>query len=353
MSSATRSGSFAEQDVYFGFYVQDDWKISRKLTLNLGLRTEYDTALTERFNRSVQTFLGSVPSPISAQAIANYAKNPIPELAPADFKVNGGLSFVGANGNSRSLWNGNSIMWMPRIGLAYQIDPKTVIRSGYGIFYGNIGAFNSTANLAGFSQSTPISPASDNGLTFPVKLSNPLPNGLLSPLGAAGGLSTNLGQSISYFATDRKPSYAQRWSFGLQRQLPWNFVLEATYVGNRSVHLPVSRNINFIPAKYLSTAPTRDTATINFLGAQFPSPFYGLNPQYTSTTMSRSSLLLPYPEVGLATYLSRSRGLLLVPLPAIAGGKSDSPRASPFLLLIPGRAPWRPPHSLARAGPQA
>jgi len=301
--NATRSGSFAQQDIYFGFYVQDDWKISRKLTVNLGLRTEYDTALTERFNRSVSTFVGNVASPIAAQAIANYAKSPIPEIAPADFKVNGGLTFAGVNGASRDLWNGNGIMWMPRIGLAYQLDQKTVIRSGYGIFYGNIGAFASTSNLAGFSQSTPISPSPDNGLTFPVKLSNPLPNGLLAPLGAAGGLSTNLGQSISYFATNRKPSYAQRWSLGVQRQLPGNFVVEATYVGNRSTHLPVSRNINFIPAKYLSTAPFRDTATINYLGAQFPSPFYGLNPQYTSTTMARSSLLLPYPQFGNITYL--------------------------------------------------
>ena len=178
-----------------------------------------------------------------------------------------------------------------------------MIRTGYGIFYGSIGAFATTSNLAGFSQSTPITPSSDNGLTFPVKLSNPLPNGTLSPLGAAGGLSTNLGQAISFFAKDRKPSYAQRWSVGIQRQLPGNFMVEASYVGNRATHLPVSRNLNFIPAQYLSRAPFRDTATINYLGAQFPSPFYGLNPQYTSTTMSRSSLLLPYPQFGNITYL--------------------------------------------------
>ena len=136
-----------------------------------------------------------------------------------------------------------------------------------------------------------------------MRLSNPLPNGLLAPLGPAGGLSTNLGQSISYYATDRKPPYSQRWSLGLQRQVRGGFVLEASYVGSRATHLGVSRNINFIPASYLSRTPTRDTATINFLGAQFPSPFFGLNPQYTSSTMARSSLLLPYPEFGNITYL--------------------------------------------------
>jgi hypothetical protein len=300
--SATRSGSFAQQDKYLGFYVQDDWKLTRKLTLNLGLRAEYDTPLTERYNRSATTFLGDQANPIAAVAIANYAKSPIPELPAANFKVNGGLAFAGVNGNSRDLWNGNSVMWMPRFGLAYQADDKTVVRGGYGIFYGNIGAFNTTDNLAGFSQSTTIQPTTDNGLTFPVKLSNPLPNGLVAPLGPAGGLATNLGQSISFYAKDRKPSYAQRWSLGFQRQLPGGFVVEASYVGNRGTHLPVSRNINFLPAQYLSRTPLRDTATINFLGAQFPSPFFGLNQQYTST-MSRSSLLLPYPEFGNVTYL--------------------------------------------------
>ncbi len=301
--SATRSGSFAQQDKYLGVYIQDDYKITRQLTLNLGLRAEHDSPLTERFNRSATTFAGTVANPLAAQAIANYAQSPIPEIAPAAFKVNGGLLFAGVNGTPRELWNAAAVEWMPRIGLAYQMNEKTVIRVGYGIFFGAIGAFNSTSNLAGFSQSTPMQPTSDNGLTFPVKLANPLPTGLLNPLGSAGGLSTNVGQAISFFATDRKASYANRWSFGVQHQLPGNFMLEATYVGNRSTHLPVSRNINYIPASYLSRTPFRDTATINYLGQAFSNPFYGLNPQFTSQTMARSSLLLPYPEFGNITYL--------------------------------------------------
>ena len=96
--------------------------------MNLGLRTEYDTPVTERFNRSATTFLADQASPIAAQAIANYAKNPIPELPAAAFKVNGGLAF--ASKDARDLWNGNGLMWMPRFGIAYQWDDKTVIRSG-------------------------------------------------------------------------------------------------------------------------------------------------------------------------------------------------------------------------------
>lgn len=287
---------------YFAFYVQDDWKLTRKLTLNLGLRIEHESPVTERFDRSATTFLGNVTNPIAAQAIANYARNPIPELPLANFKVNGGLTFAGVNGASRSLWDGQTLGWMPRIGIAYQANEKTVIRAGYGIFYGSIGSFRTSANLAGFSQTTPIEATNDNGLTFKTTLANPLPGGLLAPLGATGGLETYLGQNLTYFPTSRKLPYAQRWSIGIQRQLPASFMVETSYVGNRGTRLPIGRNINALPAQYLSTSPTRDTATINFLSANFPNPFYGLNPQYTSTTISRQGLLLPYPEFGTITY---------------------------------------------------
>src|SRR6266446_6437226 len=104
--------------------------------------------------------------------------------------------------------------------------------------------------------------------------------------GAASGMKTALNSGITYFATDRVQPYAQRWSFGLQRELPAGFVVEASYVGNRGSRLGVSRNLNGTPLKYLSTSPSRDTATINFLGASFPNPFFGLDPLFTSSTIS-------------------------------------------------------------------
>lgn len=210
--------------------------------------------------------------------------------------------FAGVKGNPREFWDGQALGLMPRIGIAYQVTPKTVVRAGYGIFYGSVGSFKTGANLAGFSQSTPIEATNDNGLTFKNTLANPLPGGLLAPAGPSAGLETNLGQSISYFANSRKQPYAQRWSFGIQRELRAGFMVETSYVGNRGNRVPIGRNINYLPAKYLSTKATRDQATIDFLGAQFPSPLFGLNPQYTSTTISRSGLLLPYPEFGNVTY---------------------------------------------------
>ncbi len=295
--NATQTGSFATQDKYWALYFQDDWKLTRKLTVNLGLRMEYESPVTERFDRSVTQF-STAASPISAAAIANYARNPIPQLPVSDFKVNGGLTFANVGGNSREFWSSTGPVWQPRIGIAWQLRPTTVIRTGYGIFSSSLGAFKTTANLSGFSQSTPVQPTSDNGLTFINKLSNPLPTGLLAPVGAAGGLSTFLGQGISFFPSERKMPYAQRWSFGLQQEVKGGWVFESSYVGNRGTKLPINRNINALPNQYLSTSPTRDQATIDFLGAQSPSPFFGLNPQYTSSTTSRSGLLVPYPQFG-------------------------------------------------------
>lgn len=293
--SMNRSGSYAEQDKYLGLYIQDDWKLSRKLTLNLGLRVEHESPITERFNRSAIHFAYDKPNPIQSAAQANYARNPIPELPASQFRVLGGLTFAGVDGNPREYWEGQFLTWMPRVGLAYQVLPRTVLRAGYGIFYGSIGVNRTNSNLAGFSQSTPIQPSLDNGLTFIASLDNPFPNGLLPPSGAAGGLATNLAQGISFFPDKRKQPYSQRWSFGLQQQLPESFVVEAAYVGNRATRIPVTRQLNFTPRQYLSTSPTRDIATINFLTASFPNPFYGLNP-ISGQTMSRSQLLTQYPH---------------------------------------------------------
>ena len=173
----------------------------------------------------------------------------------------------------------------------------------FGLRYvlGSLGSFKTSANLAGFSQTTPIQPSLDNGLTFIASLANPFPNGLLDPLGPSGGLQTNLGQNISFFPKDRKMPYAQRWSLGIEQEIRMGFVVEAAYVGNRGTRLPVNRDINATPAQYLSTSPTRDQATINYLGASFPNPFFGLNPQYTQT-ITRANLLRPYPEFGTITY---------------------------------------------------
>src|SRR3979490_836312 len=122
----------------------------------MGLRYEMEGPLSERFNRLVGTFDPNATSPIAAQAVANYAKSPIPELPVAAFQVKGGLTFVNANGAGRSPYKGNRGEWLPRVGLAYQIDSNTLFRAGYGIYFSTLGVDTFIPIQSGFSQSTPI-----------------------------------------------------------------------------------------------------------------------------------------------------------------------------------------------------
>ncbi len=297
-----RTASYVEQDKYWAFYLQDDYKLTKRLTLNLGLRYEYETPMTERFDRAVTAFAFGVSNPIEAQAKANYARQPIPELPADKFSALGGLTFANVGGNSRNYYTAPRLNFQPRVGIAYQLNPKTIIRSGYGIFVGSIGVNYTNTVQTGFSQSTPIQASLDTGLTFPATLANPFPTGLIAPAGSSNGLRTNLGQSIEVFAAGRKAPYAQRWSFGLQRELVKKFVLEMSYVGNRTTRLSVYRDLNALPDQYLSTSAVRDQTTINYLTATVANPFRGLD-SVSGTNISRSQLLRPYPEFGAVNQL--------------------------------------------------
>ncbi|MBI4893125.1 MAG: hypothetical protein HY821_21050, partial [Acidobacteria bacterium] len=113
--------------------------------------------------------------------------------------------------------------------------------------------------------------------------------------GAANGLLTNIGQGVTFFRDQRQHPYSQRWSFGIQQELPMQTLLEVSYVGNRNTRLNVNRELSYTPGQYLSKSPVRDQATIDYLGANFPNPYYGLNSIY-GTTMSRGSLLRNYTQ---------------------------------------------------------
>lgn len=293
----SRSASFAAQDKFFGYFLQDDFKLSPKLTLNLGLRYELETPITERYDRLVAGFAFDQSNPLEAAARAAYALNPIPELPAAQFRVLGGLQFVNQGGNGRSPFKGEKNNLLPRFGLAWQPLEKLVVRGGYGLFYDTLGVNTTTPLQTGFSQSTPIQASLDNGQTYVATFANPFPNGLIAPPGASAGLLTNIGQAVSFFNSNLKHAYAQRWSLGIQYQLPLGFVIDSAYVANRGTRLAVTRNYNATPNRYLSQLTTRDQATINSLSQQFPNPFRGLNPIFGANT-SREQLLRPFPAFG-------------------------------------------------------
>jgi hypothetical protein len=292
------NNSAAQRSSSWGLYLADDWKITSRLTLNLGLRYELELPSTERYNRAVSNFDFASPNPIAPQVLANYAANPIPQIAPSQFQVLGGLRFLGVNGVPRGLWDMNKKDFMPRFGLAYQINAKTAIRAGYGIYFDMLGTNRRLVNQTGFNLNTPLVASADNGLTYLASLNNPFPAGFSAGAGAGLGLATYVGHSISFSNRNIETPYTQRWQLSVQRELMHNTVVEAAYVGSRGVGLIDTRQWDAIPRQYLSTLPVRDQPTINLLTSQVRSPFYPLlpNTSLASATVALSQLLLPYPE---------------------------------------------------------
>jgi hypothetical protein len=292
---------YDERSTTWGVFVQDDWRIGSRLTVNLGLRYELETPMTELQNRSVRGFDAGAVQPMEAAARAAYAANPTPEVPVSAFQVRGGLTFPGVDGEARGLYRTPKDNLMPRLGFAYQVTDRTVLRGGYGMFYGFLGQRRGDVISSGFSQSTPLLVSLDNGLTFVETLANPFQGGIEQPVGAALGIQTFLGQSITFFDPKPRSPRMQRWQVGLQRELPGGWLAEATYVGNYGSQIQTARNLNATPLEFLSTSPERDTARINYLGAQVPNPFVGLMPPtagaaFRGATIARERLLRPYPQ---------------------------------------------------------
>ena len=293
----------AESTRFYGFFVQDDWRAGRNLTLNLGLRWEYESPLTERFNRGTRDFDFVTVNPIQAAARANYAKSPIPEVAVNQFNTIGGVTFLGIGGNPRGLRDPDYRAFMPRVGFAYQLDPKTVARAGYGIFFGMLGSEFYNTDLPGYSQNTTVITSVDNGISYVGSIANPLPFGVVQPQGAAGGLKTYLGRGPGFSSSDGRRPYTQRWSATIQFQPFSRSVIEVGYLGSKTVRSRVNTSFNSTPRQYLSTSPARDQAAIDYLSAKVTNPFLGIDgfegtALATGKTVNRSRLLTPYSHFG-------------------------------------------------------
>jgi hypothetical protein len=299
-------GDFRQQ--YHGLFVQDDWRVGARLTLNLGVRLEINPGLSEAQNRNLAGFDFSASNPVEAAAQAAYAKNPIPQIPAGSFRVPGGLLFAdGATYHALT-------KALPRAALSYRLGEKTVARGGVGLF--SYDLFFDNINQQGFSIGTPVLTTLDNGLTFTgANLTNPVPSGVLvPPVGGALGLASQLGQNLTgnspavggqatsnnLVEPDRKAPYYTRWELGVQHDFGRGWLGVVTYTESRGRNLPVFRDLNNVPFQYLSTSAFRDTANETFLTAQVPNPLAGLLPNSTlnSATVQRQQLLRPYPEFG-------------------------------------------------------
>ena len=261
---------------YYGMYFEDDWRVDPRLTLNLGIRYDYDAPWTERHNRFTD-WSSTAPSPLQVSGL--------PPLT-------GGLEFPGANGLPRSEFNPYRKEIAPRLGFAFAADPKTVLRGGYGIFFAplNGAGFNGLAvPNTGFTASTPwISTL--NGITPLNTLSNPFPQGFVLPTGSSQGLATQLGQGVVGMDRHRPVSYAEEWNLDIQRTLPGNVLFDVAYAGSHGIHLYYDFNPDQLPDQYLALGSK--------IIQQVPNPFYGkiATGGLSFPTVAAGQLLRPFPQ---------------------------------------------------------
>jgi hypothetical protein len=303
-SNIARNTDFAEESTVWAGYVQDNWRIRRNLTLTAGVRYELEGPLTERYSRSIRDFDSSVILPIEAAAqaayAASYASNPTKEMPPSAFQVRGGLVFAGVNGQPRELWNRDWNNFGPRVGIAWTLARNTVLRTGYGIYFGALGYRRTDVTQNGFERTTNVIPTKDTGLSFFGTLSNPFPDGILPPTGSSLGPMTDVGNAISPFNPNPVADYNQRWQMSIQRQFGRSSMLEVAYVGNRSTKTEIDRDLNVVGNQNLSRSPFYDATVVNYLSANVPNPFRNIpgiaGTLGTGSTITRETLLKPFPQ---------------------------------------------------------
>lgn len=282
---------------YAAFFVQDDWKVRRTLTLNLGLRYEKELPTTERFDRQLAGFDGVAANGVTARARQAYAASPLPELPAAQFNPVGGVLFAGPQ--RRANTETSSRLFSPRFGFAWTpaaMGAKSTIRGGFGVFYFTEGL--RAAIQPGFFQSNQFVPTLDGYRTAAATLSNPFPAGLQQPVGNTQGLDTFLGQAVNFFNPALRSPYSLRWNLTVQRQLSGNVVVELGYMGNHAVRMNANRGLNWIPEQFLSRQPFRDQPVIDRLSANVANPFRNLLPgtALNGANIPLNQLLRPFPQ---------------------------------------------------------
>jgi hypothetical protein len=284
---------------YYAGYAQDDLRVNPNLTVNLGLRYEFEQGLQEKNNELTVGFDRDRNWPFQVPGVT----------------LKGGLMYAGVDGYPTHQSDPSKTKFGPRAGFAWSVDPRTVVRGGYGLFwaphqYDGIGS--NVLGTRGFTQVTDYVASRDGGLTpcAGCNIVNPFPSGLSQPTGSAGGILTGAGGTVDFIDQFRKSAYVHQYSVDFQRELPGRLVAGIGYIGATSRRLGVggnndaSVNINQLDPKYQSMGSA--------LLDQVPNPFFG-NPAFGAfadqRTIPRGQLLRPYPQFGdlLARQVSQGR----------------------------------------------
>jgi Carboxypeptidase regulatory-like domain len=271
----------ASQSFYQAFYIQDDWRVTRKLTLNIGIRYDFDTPRTERYDR-LSWFDPGLRSPLAGK-VAGFPN------------LNGGLRFVAVDGNDRTQFNGDWNNIAPRLGFAYQVDNRTAIRGGFAQLFGpSTLAAQGTVGPYGFRVETPWVTTLDNGLTPYNTLRNPFPAGFPPVPGASQGALTAIGSLLEAPLSNTNTPYTLQYNLTIQHELPGRILIETAFVGNRGRQLSRGGEggytLNQVDPQYLALGSALNELVDN--------PFYGTvsGGVLVAPKISRAQLLRPYPQ---------------------------------------------------------
>jgi hypothetical protein len=289
---------------YYAPWIQDDWKVSKRLTLNLGLRWDFNVPANERFNRLNRSFDRNVTNPVDS--MIDKARFPtLPTLR-------GGLLFAGVGGVPREAADTYKRAIQARLGAAYEVSRKLVVRGGWGRYY--INPSNNFIQTNGFTVNTPVISSLDDGRTPIANLiDNPFPQGVRLPPGSSQGLLTFLGRAFNFVDPKFKLPYVNQFSAGLQYELPWQSKIELTYAGSRGHDLQTNLPINNYDLNFRRQCNLAEGGNPTFCDQLLPSPFVGLAPfaetsRFTSATLSRATLATPYPHFAQLTENTRNDG---------------------------------------------
>ncbi|MBN8733570.1 MAG: TonB-dependent receptor [Acidobacteria bacterium] len=281
----------AQRNHYFAFFFQDDFKVTQRLTLNLGMRWDYEQPLVERYDRALRGMDFNAASPIANRVTG--------------LNLKGAVQFANVGGQPRGAFEPDKNNFQPRIGAAYRIGSKWVVRGGYGLYY--LGQ-NEIGAAQGFSRRTDMVASTDGNLTPAVNLTNPfanLPGGnLLAAVGSSLGASSFLGESVTVNYLNRQLPYSHQYSFDIERELPGNMVAEVAYVGNITKRLPISANQNVLPVNELGRVTSTGAVDTAYYSARIANPMAGLIPNNATlngATIPRQNLLYPFPQYNQVT----------------------------------------------------
>jgi hypothetical protein len=281
----------------FGGYIQDQWRVTPRLTVSFGLRYENQRPATERHDRQ-SYFDPTAVNPISAAVAPLLGR-----------QINGAFAYT--NSSNRYLWPADNKNFAPRASIAYKFTDKLVVRAGAGIFFMPASAMisydNDPGEFYGYSTSTPMIATNNNGYVPANLVSNPFPNGVNQPIGSGGGSSTLIGDGLSqiWVKAPHPTPYSEQWSFNIQYQLTSHSVFEAGYsgiMGRKLLYGNPNLDLDQLSPAFLSLGAQLDTQVSN--------PFYGIAPPNSylgsQKTVAYNTLLRPYPQY---TYLVATRSL--------------------------------------------